>query len=346
MTVACLVARCVRGLERLLTDEIGRNGWDVRAVGHREVRFVGHAGPDVLDLRIADDVFVPVAEVEGVGAGRQGLDRLRRAVAAADLDRAVRLRECCGGPPAGPALHVSASFLGRRAYGRYDLEDAVGEVLARRLGHRYHPRRGGVRAPQGGSAWRVTVVDDRALLALRIASRPLHRRPYKVATVPGTLHPPVAAAMVVSAGPGSVLLDPCCGAGTIPVEAARAVPGTVLGVDADPVALAAAARNGPAVRFLLADAGALGLADGSVDRVVTNPPWERQVHRRGRLAAEPARLWSEVRRVLVPGGRVVTLLHRPEPDLEAAAASGLAVEMERPISLFGAHPVVVRLRAR
>jgi tRNA (guanine6-N2)-methyltransferase len=344
MTVARLVARCVRGLEGLLAEEIGRNGWDVTGSGHREVRFAAPATPNVLGLRTADDVFVQVVEVDGIDGGRDRLDRLRRAVAGADLERALRQREGCGGSTTGPGVDVSASFLGRRPYGRYDLEDAAGEMIARRLGGRHHSRRGGARPPVSGLSWRVTVVDDRAALGLRIADRPLHRRAYKVASVPGTLHPPLAAAMVALAGPGSVLLDPCCGAGTIAIEATAAASGTVLGTDADPDAVAAAVRNGPGLRWAVADAGALPLGDGSVDRVVVNPPWDRQVQRRGRLTAGPVRLWCEMRRVLAPSGGVVALLHRPEADLAAAAGAGFVVERELPVSLFGAHPVVVRMR--
>jgi len=85
--------------------------------------------------------------------------------------------------------------------------------------------------------WRVTVVDDRATVAVRVPARPVHRRSYKAASVPGTLHPPLAAAMlqVAGVGAGLVLLDPCCGAGTLPIEAAGAG-ARVLGSDADPAA--------------------------------------------------------------------------------------------------------------
>jgi tRNA (guanine6-N2)-methyltransferase len=237
---------------------------------------------------------------------------------------------------------VSASALGRRAFNRYDLEDAAGAVLARRLGLPYRSRRGGARPPDGGLSWRVTVVDDRATVALRIPARPLHRRSYKLASVPGTLHPPLAAAMLRLAGSGEVLLDPCCGAGTIAIEAARAgTTARVLGSDADPAALAASVGNGrgSGVTWALADAGALPVADGAVDRVVVNPPWARQVRPRGRLAAGPEQLWREVRRVLAPAGRVVALL--PEP----VVPTGLVVERLLPVSLFGAHPVVAVLVA-
>lgn len=181
VTAARLVARCVRGIEELLADEVGRLG-TVGAVGHREVRFTARPGPAVLSLATADDVFVIASEVGGIGRARADLQRLRRAVAAADLDRVLRVRDRCGGPPGARTLDVSASVLGRRAFNRYDLEDAAGEVLARRLGLPYRSRRAGGRPPVGGLSWRVTVVDDRATLALRVPARPLHRRPYKEAS--------------------------------------------------------------------------------------------------------------------------------------------------------------------
>jgi hypothetical protein len=147
MTAARLVARCVRGVEELLAEEVRRRGFGSgRVMGHREVRFAGRAGPAVLDLATADDVFVLAAEVEGIGRARADLDRLRCAVAGADVDRVRHVRELCGGPPGARTVDVSASVLGRRAFNRYDLEDAVGEVLARRLGLPYRSRRGGGRS--------------------------------------------------------------------------------------------------------------------------------------------------------------------------------------------------------
>jgi tRNA (guanine6-N2)-methyltransferase len=339
MTAARLVARCVRGIEEVVAEEVRELG-TVRAVGHREVRFTARPGPAVLGLSTADDVFVIAAEADGIGRARAGLDRLRCAVAAADLDRVLRVREGCGGLPGAPTLDVSASVLGRRAFNRYDLEDAAGLVLAGRLGLPYCSRRADARPPADGLSWRVTLVDDRATVALRIPARPLHRRSYKAASVPGTLHPPLAAAMLRVAGVGSghVLLDPCCGAGTLPIEAAGTA-ARVLGSDADPAAVAASVANGRGldVRWSVADAGALPLRDGTVDRVVVNPPWARQVDPRGWLAANPDRLWREVRRVLAPSGRIVALLPDPRPP------AGLVVEREVPVSLFGAHPVITVL---
>ncbi len=344
---ARLMARTVRGVESILAEEIRQRGLGhVEHIGHREVWFrCADPGRNVLELRCADDVFLLASIVDGIGRCRADLSMLTKAVQALPLEPLLAIRERCGGLP-GSCVEVSASFLGKRNYTRYDLEDAVGKPLARALGMRYHSRRGGVAPPAGGLAWRVTLADDRAVVGLRIAERPLHRRAYRRISTPGALHPPLAAAMVRLAAPsdGAVLLDPCCGVGTIPIEAAyvgRTI--SILGSDVNPTAVAAAATNGvgTGIRWSMADAGRLPVATGAVDLVVTNPPWDRQVPWSGVLARHPGRLWRELRRVLRPTGRAVLLLTDVEARLVGITEAGLVVRDRRPISLFGAHPEIV-----
>lgn len=348
MTAARLVARTVRGIEDVVAREVRRLGpARVVGVGHREVRFDAAPTPAVLDLRTADDVFLVAAEVTGVGRAKADLRSLAEAAAA--VPRPLPdLRADCGGPPGAAGLDVSASFLGRRNYTRYDVEDAVGAALAARFRLPYHGRRAGV-PPPGGLSWRVTIADDRALIALRIAARPLHRRPWRVHSRPGGLHPPLAAAMVALAAPapGERLLDPFCGTGTIAIEAATGRGVVVLAGDHDPTAVEAARANAGtrAVGWFTADAGRLPLGDGAVDLVVTNPPWARQVRAAGALAREPRRFWRELRRVLRPGGRALLLV--PDADRRAAEAAraGLVCRERRPVRLAGTWAEVVELRA-
>ncbi|GAA3772272.1 methyltransferase domain-containing protein [Plantactinospora mayteni] len=353
MTTARLVARTVRGIEPVVAEEIRTRGLGrVSAVGHREVWFDStDPGPEVLELRCADDVFLVGTVVYGIGRSRANLRLLGKAAAALPVRELLTARRRCGGqqrPASG--VDVSASFLGRRNYTRFDLEDAVGEPLAAALGLPYHSRRGGLAPPPGGLSWRVTVVDDRALVALRIADRPLHRRAYRRVSRPGSLHPPVAAALVRLAGPrdGDLLLDPCCGAGTIPVEASLSGGAlSIVGGDIDRAVVAIAAGNGgdAPVGWMVADAGRIPLPDGVVDLMVTNPPWNRQVPFAGILARRQRRFWAELRRVLRTGGRAVLLVSDVDGELPAADAAGLTVRNRRPISLSGAHPEIVVLRA-
>ncbi|MGI5274579.1 methyltransferase domain-containing protein [Nonomuraea sp. CA-218870] len=333
----------------------------MRALRHREVWFEPAGSPAGLTgLRTADDVLLVAAVVDGVGPARAALRRLAAAA------RAITCPEAAG-PPGAAGIEVSASFVGRRAYTRFEIEDAVGTELARRLRTPYHSRAGGAVPPGGCAAWRVTIEGERAVIAVRIADRPLHRRAYKTASIPGTLHPPLAAAMAGLArlGGAGTVLDPCCGAGTTLIEAAAAAPGArLLGLDRDPAAVAAARANagraeqaapvltgtpllgdagwtarGTRFRWGISDAGRLPVAGSVVDRVLVNPPWGRQVPPAGLLAGEPDRLWREIRRVLAPGGLVVALSYDGDPP-------GFETVERMEVSLSGRHPVLAVLRLR
>ncbi|MBB2908868.1 SAM-dependent methyltransferase [Streptosporangium becharense] len=324
----------------------------ITRLGHREVHFcTRRPEPRTVRLRTADDVFLLAARSPDVGPARADVAGLAGLAAVADTETLLRHRQDCGGSGELTGVEVSASFLGRRNFNRYDAEDAVGLALSRRLGVGYHPRRGGSAPPAGHSAWRLTLDGTRATLMLRIADRPLHRRAYKLRTIPGTLHPPVAAAMAGLADirPEHRVLDPCCGAGTLLVEAGALQPEARLhGFDLDPDALRAARANAagsPAVTLRPADAGDLPLPDGSVDRVVCNPPWGAQVDARGLLGAAPSRWWGELRRVLVPDGMAVVLIPDAD-DLATAIRQRLTPVHLQQVRLSGARSYIIRLMVR
>lgn len=339
---ARLLARTVRGIEELVADEIRSRGLGtVDRIRHREVHLTAVDPAAVLTtLSTADDVLLLGALVDGIDRTRGALDRLQCGLRRIDARGLVAARRrLAGGAPLRTGIDVSASFVGRRAFSRYDVEDAVGRCLAAKLGTVYHSRRGGVRPPDGTCSWRVTIDGETASIALRVADRPAHRRHYKRASVPGTLHPPLAAAMVrlAAACGGHTVLDPCAGAGTLLVEAHRAVPDArLLGADLDAAALDAARANtsGVPAMVLRADAGRLPLAAASVDRILVNPPWNRQVPPGGALAADAGALWAEARRVLRPGGRLVALVH-------GDAGIGLPVTATWRVRVAGAEARIV-----
>ena len=243
-----VLARTLRGIEWIARDEVcSRLGIAHVELGHRELRFsLPELVPELLELGTVDDVFQVLAEVDGVTRRRDGLARL------ASLDLG-----------AAPTFDVTASFLGKRNYNRFELEEAVAASM------------GGMRvARHGAVSLRVHVVGEVATVAARIARRPLHRRAYRVATVPGSVHPPVAWALALLAG--EPFVDPFCGAGTIPIEGALAGLST-RGSDVDSRAVQAARRNAAAaglhIPFSVADAAGMG----PVECVVANPPWGRTV---------------------------------------------------------------------
>jgi 23S rRNA G2445 N2-methylase RlmL len=325
-----LWVRCVHGLEDVVEAELA-----VRLLAtafERRPRSVFCSVTDagtVADLQTADDALELVGTATGIGPTKRELPRLVDALDSIDAGTC--------------SVGVTASFVGRRTYNRYDIEDTVGEHLAMHLGAAYTSRRGDVRPPPADLDIRVHIEDDVAFVGRRIGDRPLHRRVYKNGSVAGTLHPPVAAALAVLGGlaPGQLVLDPTCGAATTVIEAAR-WNGSVRSLGLDAAAMMPAVGNvrdsAHPVALVRGDAGSSPLRARSVDLVLTNPPWGRQASALGSLAAGPDRLWSEIARVLRPRGRAVVLAeddHDPH-----AARHGLELHARVPLSLMGAHPTI------
>ncbi|NUR94710.1 MAG: RNA methyltransferase, partial [Kribbellaceae bacterium] len=133
------------GLEWVLADEVTAAGHRVVEVSKRQVivepRRDGIVGEPP---RVADDLFEVYGAVPDPGRSRAGLvGAVRAAVERAPVGRG--------------AFAVSASFVGVRNFNRYDVEDAVGERIARLTGGRYHSRRHGAVPPHGRTEWRVVL---------------------------------------------------------------------------------------------------------------------------------------------------------------------------------------------
>lgn len=120
--------------------------------------------------------------------------------------------------------------------------------------------------------------------------------------------------------PGDRVLDVACGTGVLTREAARrAEPtGTVTGLDLSPEMLAVAARLNPTLRWQQGSANALPFPDQSFDAVVSQFG----------LMFFPDQVGSlrEMRRVLVPGGRLAVAVWGSLADTPAYAAETELVE--------------------
>lgn len=130
----------------------------------------------------------------------------------------------------------------------------------------------------------------------------------------GALRPTVAAAMVSLAGnPDGVLLDPCCGSGTITQEADR-LGFEARGVDVDPEAVEIARKNTDA-RIEVGDARSLDMADETVTACVSNLPFGQQFAVQGDADRWLAAVLEEMARVTRAGGRVVVLVPHVKREL-------------------------------
>ncbi|MGD9889865.1 MAG: methyltransferase domain-containing protein [Dehalococcoidia bacterium] len=309
----------VPGLERITAREIGLSvpkASDVRGLSGFDERtsllalsYRGDPG-HLLALRTVEDVFVLAVDQTEISGGYAGLRVAREAVEQCDaLDAAIALGlQIHGRRARRPTFRVIARAAGEHAFRRVDLRQAIERAIEKRV-----PALRLVADDAHLEFW-VHLVRDHLVIGIRLSSADLRYRTYKQANVPASLKPTIAAAMVLVSQPrpDDVVLDPMCGAGTLLIERGEASRyRRLLGGDGDPEAVTATRANiGPRyqpIELRQWNAQSLPVADRSVDAILCNLPFGRQIgSEQGNRVLYPAVI-AEWSRVLAPGGRLVLL---------------------------------------
>jgi tRNA (guanine6-N2)-methyltransferase len=327
------------GLEALSAEEMAAlPGVSIRDVLYRRITasFSGDLTV-LLSLRSVDDVFLEIASWTDIGRPRAALDSIRQNAALLDLRECAAYCAHLRAIQMPPAFSVTVSFVGKRNYTGDEIKALLAQEIVRT--HHWAYQRNDREAEVNV---RVFIDHEVATVGVRLGKSALHDRPYQIVHLPGGLKPSVAAALVMLAEttPHTTILDPCCGSGVILIEAALQGASSC-GGDINPDALAAARSNAAAAGIAVSlhqwDARRLPLADASIDRIVCNLPWGRQVQIEDILAAFYHGIFSEMRRVLASTGKIVLLTNQPE----AINALDLHCVRQLTISLFGQRPTIL-----
>jgi tRNA (guanine6-N2)-methyltransferase len=339
-----IFAITTRGLETISAAEMALlPGMRITETAYRRIA-ADYDGslPALLNLRTVAAVFITLDHWEQLSHQRVGLEQIREWSGMLDLPQAVEAVSQARPLQTAPNYSVTVNYVGKRNYNADEIKDIIAEVIARRYGWRYGEEN------ETEINLRAFIEHEHAYLGLRLSAHPLHSRLYKQAHITASLKPSVAAGMLFLADlwPTALTLDPFCGAGTISIEAAL-TGARALGGDNDWTALAAAVTNvqaaanvraAPApVTLSLLDARRLPLPDRSVDFVVSNFPWGRQLHLNESLYMLYRDACTEIERVLVPNGRAVLLTSLPEH----VQFSRLRLDQKLEISLFGQTPQIL-----
>jgi 23S rRNA G2445 N2-methylase RlmL len=334
-----LFALTTRGIEAVATQEMAAlPGWEVSGQAYRRV--LARADESNLAaglaLRTVDDLYVQLAAWSGVGHTRAMLVELEDRAAALPTEQAVEAINTLRPTRAQPSFSVTASFVGKRNYNTDEIKEAIAAGVEGRHPWQYTPD-----DREADLNLRVFIEHTTALVGLRLASQPLHERAWKVSERPGALKPTVAAALcrLVGLKAEARMIDPCCGGGTLLIEAALSG-AVVRGGDLEAEAVAAAQANGVAAGLKLQaeqwDARRLPLPDGDADCVLSNLPWGRQIAVDAALETLYAGLCREIERCLKPGGRAGLLTSQPGLLRFERLQPTHAIE----ISLYGQTPTI------
>jgi tRNA (guanine6-N2)-methyltransferase len=310
------------GLEEVAAEEIAHAGGAVKKQGQGIVVFrAREIDRALLRLRTVEDVFVLAWGTDELSYRATDLDQIRRWTAHdADWDQLLKLHHSVRPKPKGkPSYRLVTQMTESHAYRRVDAQKALARGLTGKLPASWRP------AEENASVeiW-LTIHGATAVCGVRLSDRTMRHRTYKIEHFPASLRPTVAGAMVRLADlkPNHAVLDPMCGAGTILAEALLGVQGRrgpdgapwrlqLWGGDIDPDHLRAATANLRAlgdVRLQQWDARTLPLEDASIDRIICNPPFGKQLSSPEEIRPLYRDAVAEMDRVLRPGGMAVLLV--------------------------------------
>jgi tRNA (guanine6-N2)-methyltransferase len=342
------------GLESIAAEEIEQElGGEIKRTGPGLVVFrLGQIDSSVLRLRTTEDVFLYAWGTDSLTYRAADLESIRRWTAReVDWGQLLRIHHAIRPKPKGrPAYHLVCQLSGEHGYRRKDALEAMARGLAGKF-----PASWRCTAENASVEVWLTIHSATAICGLRLSDRTMRHRTYKVEHLRASLRPTLAAAMVRLADvrPGQVVLDPMCGAGTILAESLAALgtsrhPSTLCGGDIDRQAVRMAGSNLRRLgRPLLCrwDATCLPLPDASVDRIISNPPFGKQLGRPEEIGPLYRRMVFAYDRVLKPTGRAVLLVSEFAPLREAAITTGWKAEHQLRVRLLG-QPAVVSLWRR
>ena len=205
-----LFAPCHFGLESVLKREIMNLGYEITEVVDGRVSFKGDA------LAIARcNVFLRTTERVMLKVGRF------KAVTFDELFEKIKVLPWENFIPKDGKFWVKkASSIKSKLFSPSDIQSIVKKAIVDRLSGKYNI----LRFPEDGSEYpiRITILKDEVTVGLDTSGESLHKRGYRKLTVKAPITETLAAALI-SLTPWKkdrILIDPFCGSGTIPIEAA------------------------------------------------------------------------------------------------------------------------------
>lgn len=204
-----LIATATFGLEAVVKREIEALGYRILKTEDGKVTYTGDERAIVrsnLWLRSADRVLLRMAEFEALE-----FEELFQQTKALPWEQLI---------PVDGRFTVNGSSVKSKLHSVPACQKIVKKAIVEKLKEFYDVET----FPETGADYTVkaTILKDRVTLTVDTSGAGLHKRGYRVADVAAPIKETLAAALVQLSfwREGRILVDPCCGSGTIPIEAA------------------------------------------------------------------------------------------------------------------------------
>lgn len=205
-----LIAPCHFGLEAVLKREIQDLGYEVSLVEDGKVSFIGDAEAICqanIFLRTAERVLLKVGKFRAVT-----FEELFEKVKALPWEQYI--------PADGKFWVTKATSVKSQLFSPSDIQSIVKKAIVERLKTQYHISW----FPEEGAEYpiRITFLKDEAVIGIDTSGISLHKRGYRRLASKAPITETLAAALIglTPWKQDRILVDPFCGCGTFPIEAA------------------------------------------------------------------------------------------------------------------------------
>ncbi|MCQ2509263.1 MAG: class I SAM-dependent RNA methyltransferase [Lachnospiraceae bacterium] len=205
-----LIAPCHFGLEAVMKREILDLGYEITQVEDGKVTFEGDAEAIAyanVFLRSTERILLKVGEFEAVT-----FDQLFEMTKALPWEQYI--------PENGKFWVAKANSLKSKLFSPSDIQSIMKKAIVERLKEKYHKEW----FPEDGAEYpiRVSILKDRVTIGLDTTGVSLHKRGYRQMKVKAPITETLASALLMlTPWKGNrILVDPFCGSGTFPIEAA------------------------------------------------------------------------------------------------------------------------------
>lgn len=204
-----LTAICVFGIEAVLKRELIQLGYDITETTNGRVSFEGGLR-DVavcnIRLRTAERIMIEAADFVC-----RSFDELFEGVKRIDWGGYIKK---------DGAFPVNATCIDSKLHSTRDCQSVAKKAVAEKLGESY----GATTMPEDGEGFPIEIFirKDRCRIYIDTTGTPLYKRGYRKLNVEAPLRETIAAALILLSywKPERLFLDPFCGSGTFPIEAA------------------------------------------------------------------------------------------------------------------------------
>lgn len=254
---------------------------------------------------------------------RSGLETIYRELRSLDLSNFLKSEK---------TFRITSERIGKHEYTSMDIQRYAGQAIVDSYGNKVSLKNFDVEI-------RVDVINDICIVGICLTRESLHKRGYRVFDHPAALNPVIAYGMIRIAelADGEMIVDPMSGGGTIPIEAALYMNGSikVIGMDIVKRYVKGAVENAKSAgvdrftNFLVSEVGNLPNILRNIDKIVTNPPYGVRMEPRYGIVELYRRFSEAAYRSMRDGGRLVTITLKRSSMVKSLTECGFSIVSER-----------------